>query len=433
MWRRGACPGLSAPMPTGDGLLARLLPVGTIPLKDFTGLCAAAREHGNSVIEVTARGSLQVRGLTQASAPRFAAAVAALNIAAQDGIPVLCNPLAGLDPDEIVDAAALGVDLRRALSRTPLAVRPAPKVSIAIDGGGAFGLDELSADVRLCAEMVEGCSVLRIALGGDGVSATPLGTIVPTDCTEAALGLLEIIARRGLSARARDVLAAKGIEPFRESVSKLLLTSARPCESGDPELDSRLRGNERKMAIGLHSLRDGSYARGIGLAFGHADALVLEQLAETARAVGAVGIRAAPGRALLVIGLSDKTASAFADAAARLGFIVRADDPRRRVVACAGAPICASAYIAARAIAPRIAEVAAPHLSDLLTIHISGCAKGCAHPRPAALTIVGIADGCALVANGTAREVPFALVAADDLFGATERHLRERNREGVHA
>ena len=29
---RGACPGLSAPMPTGDGLLVRLLPIGTIPL-----------------------------------------------------------------------------------------------------------------------------------------------------------------------------------------------------------------------------------------------------------------------------------------------------------------------------------------------------------------------------------------------------------------
>ena len=30
--RRGACPGLSAPMPTGNGLLVRLLPVGTIAL-----------------------------------------------------------------------------------------------------------------------------------------------------------------------------------------------------------------------------------------------------------------------------------------------------------------------------------------------------------------------------------------------------------------
>ena len=61
--RRGACPGLSAPMPTGDGLLVRLLPIGTIPLDAFAALCAAAQAHGNGVIEVTARGSIQVRGL----------------------------------------------------------------------------------------------------------------------------------------------------------------------------------------------------------------------------------------------------------------------------------------------------------------------------------------------------------------------------------
>ncbi len=76
--RRGACPGLSAPMPTGDGLLVRLLPAGTIPLDAFGRLCAAARTHGNGIIEITARGSVQIRGLSAASAPLFAATIAGL-------------------------------------------------------------------------------------------------------------------------------------------------------------------------------------------------------------------------------------------------------------------------------------------------------------------------------------------------------------------
>ena len=100
-------------MPTGDGLLVRLLPVGTVPLEAFTALCAAARAHGNGVIEITARGSIQVRGLTAGSAPCFAATVAELGIAAQDGIPVLTNPLAGIDAAEIFDAGTLAADLRR--------------------------------------------------------------------------------------------------------------------------------------------------------------------------------------------------------------------------------------------------------------------------------------------------------------------------------
>ena len=53
--RRSACPGLSAPMPTGDGLLVRLTPLGTMPLAAFAALAAAARKYGNGVVEVTAR------------------------------------------------------------------------------------------------------------------------------------------------------------------------------------------------------------------------------------------------------------------------------------------------------------------------------------------------------------------------------------------
>jgi precorrin-3B synthase len=94
---------------------------------------------------------------------------------------------------------------------------------------------------------------------------------------------------------------------------------------------------------------------------------------------------------------------------------VRADDPRRYVIACAGAPICASAVIAARAIAPQIAAAAVPHLDGSFKIHISGCAKGCAHPAPAALTIVGTASGCALVAGGSTRDAPFKIIATNEL------------------
>src|SRR5262249_54138474 len=113
--RRGACPGLSAPMQTGDGLLARLRPDGTVTLDQMAGLCAAARRHGNGVIEITSRGSIQVRGLSETSAPDFAEAVARLGIAAHDGVPVIADPLAGLDPDELIDADALAAELRHQL------------------------------------------------------------------------------------------------------------------------------------------------------------------------------------------------------------------------------------------------------------------------------------------------------------------------------
>src|SRR5258708_13372911 len=102
---RGTCPGLSSPMATGDGLLVRLLPTGTIELDAFAALCAAARQHGNGIIEVTSRGSVQIRGLSAASAPRFSAAGAPLAPAAQGALPVLTQPLARPSPQPTHAAA----------------------------------------------------------------------------------------------------------------------------------------------------------------------------------------------------------------------------------------------------------------------------------------------------------------------------------------
>ncbi len=417
--RRGACPGLSAPMTTGDGLLVRLLPIGTIALDAFAALCAAARQHGNGIIEVTSRGSIQIRGLSEASAPRFAAAVATLGIAAEDGIPVLINPLAGLDAEDIIDANALAADLRLALAQNSLTQRLAAKVSVAIDGGGQLSLDGITADVRLRAETLIDGVVIRIGIGGDADSASPLGTVSPRDGIATVTRLLEVLAQRGRVARMRDVVAAEGIATVRSTVADLIVHDG-PARSQRQFSD----------VVGTHSLRDCTFAYGVGLAFGHADATSLQRLTEAAEAAGVGGMRVAPGRALMIVGLTRQTAVSFAAAAEALGFIVRADDPRRHVVACAGAPICASGDIATRAVAPQIAAAAAPHLDGSFKIHISGCAKGCAHPAPAALTVVGTSSGCALIANGAARDTPFKIVGTNELPATVAEIARDLKHEG---
>ncbi len=420
-------------MPTGDGLLVRLLPIGTIPLAAFGALCAAARTHGNGIIEVTSRGSIQVRGLSAVSAPPFAAAVAALGIAAEDGMPVHCNPLTGIDPEEIFESGASAGALRRRMMQQSMAARLSAKVSVAIDGGGSLNLATLSADVRLRALATSDGVVLHVSMGGDESSAADLGIIVPADGVEAVIRLLEVLAKRGRTTRARDVLAREGATTFRSAIDGLVM-AARPRESGDPELDSRFRGNERVLSspIGLHHLRDGSRACGVGFAFGHADAASLENLVATAAAADAEGFRAVPGRALLTVGLKPQTTSAFIAAAEKQRFIVHADDPRRHVVACAGAPICASAHIASRAMAPALAEHCATEFSDGKTIHVSGCAKGCAQAAAAALTIVGTAEGCALIADGSTRDAPFAIVPTNELLAAVTQYVREQKRSRDH-
>jgi len=417
--RRGACPGLSAPMLTGDGLLARLLPTGTIPLAAFATLCQAARTYGNGIVEVSSRGSIQVRGLREPSAPQFADAIAALDIAAEDGVPVLCNALAGLDAGEIFDSTSLAKNLRQRIAQGALAAQLSPKVSIVVDDGGAIGLDAVGADIRLRAERRHGDVTLDVSVGGDDSHASKLGAIAPSHGVEAAMGLLSAIARYGHEARARDILATEGVKTFHAALKEAVLAP----------LNSRSNGNERTSPIGTFPLRDRTLAVGIGLAFGHADTDALERLVDATDAAGGIGLRTAPGRALLAIGVAPDSAATFVTRAESLGFVTRPDDFRRRVIACAGAPICASAHIAARTFAPALAADAVA-LDD--TVHISGCAKGCAHAAAAALTIVGTAEGCAMIANGSVRDAPFAVVPESELRTAIRDHVRKRHREAAH-
>jgi len=402
-------------MQTGDGLLARIVTAGSIPLDQFALLCGAAREHGNGVMEISARGSLQVRGLTLHSAPLFASSVALLGIELCDGVPVIASLLAG-DPASLIDADAFAADLRRTISEKGLTL--APKVSVIVDSGGALHLDSLAADIRLRAVSTAAGPMLHLALAGDAASATPLGLAAQDAAVEIVSDLLAAIAALGPEARAADPLRDNGIGRLWAALGTRIVPAA-PLPMRPPA-----------EPIAVHRLKNGTCALGLGLAFGHAQAEALVELASIAEANGARWVRLVPDRALLLGPLVEAKAVAVRKAAERLGFIVDARDPRRRIVACPGAPSCTSGLIAARPIAAELARHM-PVSPEWTPVHVSGCAKGCAHPAPAPLTIVGTSQGCGIVRDGTARDMPETYVAADNLPALLSRLTKTR--EAAHA
>jgi precorrin-3B synthase len=401
---RGACPTLPAPMATGDGLLVRLVFDAPIPLDAFIGLCDAALTHGNGTMEVSARGSLQVRGLTPLSAPRFAAALATLGVEINDGVPVLADLLPDDPAASLIDANGLAAQLRAAIAEARLAL--APKVSVVVDGGGSVDLDAIAADIRLRAVMSDVGPKFELALAGDAATATPIAMIATEDAVDEVLVLLKAIAARGADARASD-----------------LATSY----AGRPR--AALRQSQRAHPIGGHPLKGNLFAFGLGLAFGHAAADALIALAPIAKENGADWVRPAPDRALLFGPLGAGGAEAFRVAAERVGFVTDASDPRRRIAACPGSPFCAHGLIAARALAAELAR----HVSlfgDGIAVHVSGCAKGCAHPRAAPFTVVGAEQGCGIVRDGSARDEPADYADPADLAALLDRIAA---REAVHA
>lgn len=125
---------------------------------------------------------------------------------------------------------------------------------------------------------------------------------------------------------------------------------------------------------------------GVGIAFGSLDAAQLRRLAATP---AVRELRLSPWRALYL----DAPAGDLA------GGIVDEADPLLRVEACPGAPACASSSVDTRAAARRLA---ARGFSG--SVHVSGCAKGCARSAPANLTLIGEGGCFGVVQDGTTRD-----------------------------
>lgn len=367
-------------MQTGDGLLARLrIPLGRITPGALGRIAALARKHGNGLIEITARGNLQVRGLSGHSTAPFAQAIED-EIAIETGLVVDTSPIASEDPRERSNPLPVVAAIREGSEQ--LWPRLAPKLSVVVDSNGQFGLGALKADIRL------------VALGPDlwsvQIGNQPASELTSSAAVEKALETLQLLASHGPKARAADLGAP--VPPFPQSASS------------------------RRTTIGKFDLRSG-HTYGVALPFAAGDSDMLIAFCQLARDADIAQLRLAPGHGLLIDNASENLVSA----AARLGLITRQDDPRLLVSACVGSDGCRSGRIAARRLAAQLAHLVDPGAH----LHISGCPKGCAHPAPSPLTLVGLDEGVGLVIDGRAGDTPHTRVAMDGIEAVLARAHRQ--------
>ena len=382
--RRGWCPGLTRPMPTGDGLLARIHPpLGILTLDQARAVAEGARRFGNGHIDLTARANLQVRGvreITRAPLARLLEA-AGLGDVRGDGGPqrlTLTGPLAGRDPAEVIDVPGLA----RAIEAAGRTVPGLPaKTLVAIEGRpGVAGPD---ADILVYAHTPGRVGIAAAAQDGP----IDLMACDEPDAPAAVSALLHAFAQSGRR-RARDLSDAE-----RAALSDGL-KAMRPGWKQDGLAPAAL------PPAGLTDLSPGLSILAVDAPFGRCTADALDGLIDAAERLGAGEIRLSPARGfVLLVRDAGRAGDALAGLAAE--FITAPGDPRRAISACTGAPACASGSTPALGDAARIADTLRGFAARGLAIHVSGCAKGCARPGPADLTLVG-RDGWydAVVAGG---------------------------------
>lgn len=388
--RRGLCPALSAPMQTGDGFLSRVAFEADISPGEMTALCDLAQRHGNGVIDITARGGLQFRGLTRISACALETDVLALGLPLREGLAVESSTLAGRDDLEIIDGRSLADDIRKQAEALDLREKLAAKMSIVIDGGGRLSSGDLLADIRLKAMRLDGQTFWRLMIGGPESKALNAGLVETGAAAGAVLSLLVHLADKGRLARGRDL--------DRQMVKTICGDSLMdiPIEDGVPVPSSPL---------GLIAVNKGLFAAGIAPAFGQVQAADVARLCEKAGVLGIETLRPSVNHSLLFFGSQDGC-EVLLEIAGTSGFITTAGDARSSIAVCPGAPGCASAFLPTHALAAFASQECAALLDGSFTLHISGCGKGCAHPAPSLLTFAGMADGLAFSISGRAGDPP---------------------------
>lgn len=395
---KGWCPGVLRPMQSGDGLIARVRPWGgAIGLAEASALADAAERFGNGCLDLTRRANLQIRGLGEASLAGLQDVVIELGLVDRDARSeavrnIMVSPLAGIDPDEVQDVRPLARALEHALA-VDVALHDLPsKFGFLVDGGGSVSIAGERADIALRAI---GPS---IALGLDTAAGTSwIGSTSPDDAAQAALAAARAFLAVGAGRRRLRDLDLTGFARLRGMLSPALaaIEDARPLQPSRP--------------LGARPAGSGRFAVGVAAAFGRLDARQLRDFAVLAAQAGASEMRLSPWRALYIEARDGASARRLVDGARDIGFIVEAADPILRIDACPGAPACRSSSVDTRRDARRLAA-----LPFTGSIHVSGCAKGCARSAPADLVLVGERGRYGIVRHGTTRGRPERTIAAEE-------------------
>jgi precorrin-3B synthase len=386
---RHACPSVHEPFAQLDGALVRIrVPGGLLTSHQVRRIAEAASDYG-TVVEITSRANLQIRGVTTGSHLRLvqdlvAAGVTLADAAADARRNVLASPTAGFDPGEVADTRPLTTALADALVHAS-GIGLSPKFGVLVDGGGAVHVRGRRQDICLGAvRLVGGSWGYEVRLGQplpQFEDAEPIVVVSPGDACGLVRSALDLMAEYAeVGGRLSGLIGLLGLN----AVLGLLTTR------GDLHLfEVTPSERERATTPSLHPVGE-LPQRGTGHAMVGAmpvlGRLTGQQLAAIANVAedfcegdGEAEVRLTPWRSVVIPNVAHQRASLALQELQQLELAVDVTDPALFVVACAGSTGCPSSFTDTQRDATAMVESLrnATNRSGF-SVHFSGCSKRCA-------------------------------------------------------
>jgi precorrin-3B synthase len=353
-----ACPGALTVHRAADGALARIrLAGGMITAGQLATLAEVADQFGSPAMELTSRGNIQLRALTDTDAVAAALSDAGLlpSPSHERVRNIVASPLSGRSGG-VADVRDLVGELDRAIQAQPALAELPGRFWFSLDDGRG-DVSGLAADVG--AHLLDTHTAALLLAGTDtGVRLAPTD-VVPT-LVETAMRFAAI---RGTAWRITELDDTSALLAGRE-------VSAAAGARWAPTV---------RPPVGWIEQRDGRVALGAGVPLG-----VLQ--ARTAQFLAAIyaPLVITPWRSVLVCDLSEEVAEVSVRVLAPMGLIFDESSPWLDISACTGSPGCAKSFADVRAdAAEAINTPASTHR------HFVGCERACGSPPVGEVLVAG--------------------------------------------
>jgi precorrin-3B synthase len=365
-----ACPGALQVHQAADGALARVrLPGGMITAPQLEALALAATRWASPAMELTSRGNIQLRAVTDTASVADALSTSGLlpSDTHERVRNIVASPLSGrVGP--AADIRGMVADLDRAIQAQPALA--------GLPGRFLFGIDDARGDISGLAADVS------IHLVGDSAALLLAGRDSGVRVAmEDAVRVLVAVACRFADSRGTCWRISELDDP--EPLLAGYAVSAKPGARWEPFT----RG-----PIGWIAQNDGRVALGAAVPLGVLNARVAEYLA----AINAPMV-ITPWRSVLVFDLDEGAADVALRVLAPMGLVFDENSPWLSVSACTGSPGCEHSAADVRSdAAAAVAECRRPSGSGDEPAaghrHFVGCERACGSP-PAGQVLVATGDG----------------------------------------
>ena len=335
-YRKGFCPTLKTPICASDGLLVRIRPyMDVIESDNLIFLCNLSEKYGSGIMELTNRGSLQIRGIKEVYYQYFVKEILRKEITKKvfkNNLNLVINPFWKLGDKNF--------KIYNILAKLKVSNLPA-KFGLTIDLGKHSYLRDIYSDIR-----IENSDNNKILVRADGSSR---GKIVKFEDVESFV--LEII---------KWFLNFKKKNTCR--MSELLLEKKLPEE-----------WCQNKPSDNCYKISPGNIKLGqiLGIKLGRFSANNLKNLlikCSTPR------VRFTPYKMIILEKVSNIT---------DYNFIMTKNDPLLNLSACSGKNFCVNSTLDTFDLAYKIKDY------TNLNVHVAGCEKKCGTTKKTQIILSG--------------------------------------------